>query len=127
MRWELRLQRDGYSIDAAAIKGREFPEWYLDTPPMLPGDEFYLRAFWQLSTCRRYQGGPIAWDTTMQYAAAWELSPDMTSTFVIVMRHLDNAFLVWWADEQERLAEQKKAQAGTAKSGLWSRIRNKSG
>ena len=98
----MRLQRDGFSIDAAARKGRKFPDWYLDQPAIFPGDEFYLRAFYHLSSCRRFQGGPIPWELIAQYAAGWQLAPDMVETFATVIPMMDNAYLEWWEAENKK-------------------------
>lgn len=61
-----------------------------------------------MSSCRHFAGGPIPWDLIAQYAAAWELSAGMTVVFSVVIRKMDEAYLEWSADEQERLAQQKR-------------------
>lgn len=86
---------------------------------MFPGDEFFLRAFYQLSTCRRFQGAPVPWDMVAAYAEAWQLSPDMGVTLSIVVRRMDDAYLEWHRKEAERRAEQDKGPIGRA----WSRVK----
>lgn len=67
---------------------------------MVRGDEFYMRAFWELSSCRQFGDviGPIPWDKIMDYAERKHLEPDMIAVFEDVMRQLDEAYLGWQRD-----------------------------
>ena len=108
MRWQLRYQRDEFSVNAAIEKGRELPQWYTNRPTEFPGDEFYLREFFKLSTRRNYAGGPIPVDVVEQVAYAWEMNPTEAVSFSIIIRRMDDAFLEWCDDEMKRRQEQKK-------------------
>lgn len=121
MKWELRFQRDGFSVDAAVEKGRELPDWYLDEPFIWPGDEIYIRSFWHLNTCRLYAGGLIPHEKVMEIAQEHEMGPNMTDLFGHVLRMMDNAFIEWQNDEADRRAKITKREAKTKKRGFWRR------
>ena len=76
------------------------PEWYLEEPQLLPGDQFYLSAFHELSTTRAtgFSIGPIPWDKIVDYAELAGLDEDLRVDFQQVIRVLDNAYLKWSAD-----------------------------
>lgn len=72
------------------------PQWYLQQPESARGDEFYLRAFWDLSTTRRAWGaqlGPIPWDRIVHYGMHYGLDAVMMEVFVRVIRALDEEWL----------------------------------
>jgi hypothetical protein len=73
------------------------PEWLDKEPDLLPGDEFYVDAFWELCTCRALgmSIGPIPWRDVVSYAEYVELEHDLISVFVRAIRALDNIYLVW--------------------------------
>lgn len=100
----LRYQRDGFSVDAAIAKGRPLPDWYLDQPEIAPGDDFYLRAFNNLGTCRQIgmSVGPIPWDRCIDYAERAGLEPDLIDAFVSVIRAMDAAYLDWLDKQPKR-------------------------
>lgn len=100
----MRCARDNFSIEAAAEKGRELPEWYYNEPQLLPGDEFYLKAFRDLHTCRQagMELGPIPWDETVRYAQFYELEEDLIEPFLYIIRAMDVAYRDWMEKENER-------------------------
>lgn len=70
---------------------------------MVRGDDFYMRAFSELSSCRDYGGGsigPIPWHHVIQYGSLFGLDVGMMDVFVSVIRELDEAFL-----EDQRAAQ----------------------
>ena len=80
------------------------PKWFEDEPKSERGDEFYIRAFWELSSCRQFyivQGvkgahtvlGPIPWDKLVEYGERAGLEPDMMNVFSVVIRELDEFYL----------------------------------
>lgn len=79
------------------MKGREgLPQWFLDWPELLPGEEFYVRSFWDLSTERPVsQGviGRIPWSKAMDYAVRHGVEPDMLATFWRVIFGMDTGYL----------------------------------
>jgi hypothetical protein len=83
------------------------PDWALNVPPLRPGDDFYLRAFWELSSCRAFGEiiGPIPWTAIQQYSEVQGLSPVISDLFHLVIRELDEAYLAWQRDEQRRRTE----------------------
>ncbi len=104
----MRYSRDGFSVDAAIEKGRELPQWYLDEPLSLPGDERFLDAFWYLTTERRWALGPIPASKTQQYAYDRGWSSDIIVLFCRMIRKLDEAYLQWAAKEAKKETGQDK-------------------
>ena len=100
----MRCERDGFSIDAALDKGRDLPDWFLEEPPLLPGDQFYLDAFWDLSTCRPVgmSEGPIPWTSIVEYWRMSGLDDDTMELFVGVIRAMDAEYMIWRNDQAER-------------------------
>jgi len=97
-------------VEAAERKGRPLPDWFLEEPELLPGDTFYLEAFWELSTCRSFGNGmgPIPWTAIIEYGLRFGLDDDMLAPFVTVIRAMDAEYVHWNSEEA------KKAQAATA-------------
>lgn len=71
------------------------------------GDEFYLRAFWELSSERQFGQaiGPIPWSKIVIYGKRKKLDDSMLAVFEFVVRELDEAYLEWQRDEQRRRTE----------------------
>lgn len=68
------------------------------------GGDFYLHAFWELSTCRNfgYAIGPIPWHRIVQYGSRKGLDDAMMGIFEHVIRELDEAYLEWQRTEQKQ-------------------------
>lgn len=64
----------------------------------MPGEDFYLRAFNDLSTTRQIgmAAGPIPWDKIVQYADRVGLEPDVSMSFVRIVRRMDDTYLEEW-------------------------------
>jgi len=103
----LRYDRDGYSVEAAILKGRRLPEWYSEEPPAQITDFFYQKSFWDLSSTRRFEHGPIPWDKIVEYGYHTGLDNDMIDTFVAIIRAMDAGYLNWLKDEIDRQRKQK--------------------
>lgn len=96
--WQLRLNRDGSSLDAGILKKRPtLPDWYLDRPEITDGDEFYLTAFDRLSTTRQtgFDAGRIPWDKIVHYASIKQLDAQATDMFVEVICAMDVGYLAY--------------------------------
>lgn len=96
-------------------KKRPLPDWYLEEPYLLPGESFYMEAFWELSTCRSFGNGvgPIPWTAIVQYGYTSELESDTLEIFVAVIRAMDAEYVKWQSAEAER---QRKAAEPPKKS-----------
>lgn len=70
-------------------------------------DRFYLSAFWDLNSCRNYDGGPIPWTAIMQYGYNQGFDRDMVEALVHIVRHVDRHYLEWHGEERERQARQR--------------------
>ncbi len=95
----MRYDRDGWSIEQGFAKGRytaeTAPQWYRDEPPEIEGDEFYLCAFWDLSTCRPsgFGASPIPWNHIRDYAEFAGLDRVNALAFSLIIRKMDGAYL----------------------------------
>jgi hypothetical protein len=74
------------------------------------GDEFYMRAFWELSSTRSFgmAVGPIPWHRIVQYGDRAGLDGEMMRIFEYVMRGLDEDYLTSMRDRQKRQTEQTR-------------------
>ena len=107
----MRLSRDGFSIDAAIEKGRPLPDWYLDEPPIIPSDSFYLDAFDSLSTTRQMGmsgPGPIPWNQVLAFATDVGFDEEMIVIFKDVIKSMDIAYLNWAAESSKRHSKSQK-------------------
>jgi len=88
-------------------RGLSPPAWFDDAPDILPGHEFFLKAFWELSTERQigFAIGPIPVSRVRTYAAQNGLDEQSTELLVHVVRSMDGAYLKWVADERRKKAE----------------------
>lgn len=71
-----------------------------------PSDEeaFYLRCFWDLSTCRALGfgvAGPIPYSAMREMAYDEELDDETRRIFITTMREMDKVFLQWCEAERE--------------------------
>lgn len=76
----------------------------------MPGDQFYIRAFWNLGSCRAIgmSLGPIPWTALVEYGTRAGLDDEAIEIFLEIMRHLDSAYLNYQEEEAT-----KKRQATT--------------
>jgi hypothetical protein len=98
LKWELDAKDKEFSIQAAIAKGRELPEWALNEPPLYPGDDFFITAFYELST-----GEPIPWIDRMTYARHKCLEPDVADAFSHIIRGMDSEYMKWKAAKEKAL------------------------
>jgi hypothetical protein len=65
---------------------------------------FYLKAFYDLSTCRQsgFGPGPIPWDKIIQYGLWYGLDSCLIEVFVDIIREMDTAYLEHHASEQKK-------------------------
>jgi hypothetical protein len=88
-------------------KGAPIPA-YLWPPDPLPGVLEWFLAFWELSTERRFPGGPIPWSAIAAY-------PEPEPTFATVIRAADRAYLAFLAKPPEERKSLPVATAGIFK------------
>ncbi len=64
---------------------------------------FYLKAFYDLSTCRSsgMGVGPIPWSAMIAYAEWYGLDRDVTEAFVDIIREMDSAYIEHTVEEQK--------------------------
>jgi len=83
---------------AGLEKGRGLPTWVEDAPPVRRAEEFFLRSFWKLSTCRALgfgSVGPIPWTAVVEFADRKCLERDVAELFEDVIGRLDNDYRDW--------------------------------
>lgn len=97
----MRLERDGFSVEAARKKKRPLPQWYLDEPPEPAAAGFFYEAFRDLATCRAADG-PIPWRDAMAYADRKGLAPDVADALWTVIRSMDQAERRWQIENIKR-------------------------
>ena len=86
----------------------------------LPGDELYLRAFHDLSTCREMGMalGPIPWRDILTYGMFRGLDNELLDHFIQVIREMDAGYLKWENERQKKQRESdEKQRKGDAKKG----------
>lgn len=90
-------------------RGGKLPSWIEDEPEYFPGDVFYLKAFWELSTERQigFAPGPIPGSAIQEYARQKGLESYMMDMFTAVIRGLDTTYLKE-AEEARKKAAKKK-------------------
>jgi hypothetical protein len=86
---------------------REAPDWFYDRPELFPGQEFYIDAFDQLTTCRLVTGGSVGripWTAVHQYAEVMEMDYYEFLVFQQVIAKLDSFYVSWVYDQMKREA-----------------------
>ena len=93
-----------------AARKQPLPDWYLEEPQLLPGEDVYLSAFFSLSTERQlgWSTGPIPDSKIFEYGERLGFDEAMIDLLRSVIRHLDKAFLDWTAEQREANRRSKK-------------------
>jgi hypothetical protein len=86
------------------------PAWVDDCPSTEVVDDFFMAAFWDLSSCRQFGfgAGPIPWDTMVAYAEFHGLEYDVACVFIQIMREMDGVWLEWEAEEADRRKKEEQ-------------------
>lgn len=76
----------------------------MEEPELLPGEDFYLEAFTDLSTERNLgmSIGPIPWNSIVLYAKQKHLDEENAQALVTVIRIMDNAYLEFASEEMKK-------------------------
>jgi len=101
-------------IETALAKGRELPPWVGTEPDLNPGDDFFLTAFYDLSTCRQYSEsvpGHIPWTAIAEYSDRSGLYPETAAGFIRVIRSMDSVFLQWHAGKQKQEMDKQQRRS----------------
>ena len=88
------------------------PEWARERPRIAEGDEWYVHAFWELSSTRAIGMGmgPIPWHHVVDYGARSGLDEGMIRVMVKIIRALDHAYLHWNAEEGDRKNQHRRKE-----------------
>lgn len=91
----------------------KLPDWWDKKPPEVRGDDFYIRAFWELSSCRQFGQfvGPIPWHRIVQYGERKGLDRDMIEVLEVVMRELDETYLRDLQEQRRQGQQQSDREA----------------
>lgn len=77
--------------------GQPLPDALKNPPELMEGLEFFLNAFYELTTCRSMGMGlgPIPWTSIANYASMWCESEDFAKDLHFHIRALDARYLTW--------------------------------
>ena len=85
----------GFMIEAAMERNQPIPKLFGERPDLLDGDQFFMDAYWELSSCRYIALGPIPWTAIMEFTRYVQLPYDLVPVFNRAIRALDVTFLDW--------------------------------
>lgn len=68
------------------------PDWYESRPEIRSALQFYLSAFWVLTTERRYERGPIPWTAVRDFGVQAGLDPENIRVLHWVVAVLDDEY-----------------------------------
>ena len=94
-------------------KKRPLPKWYLEEPMVTPVDYFYYESFWDLSSTRLFELGPIPWNRIIEYGYYIGLDDVMLEAFTSIIKALDTSYLDWSRDQRDRQRTKKTANTGS--------------
>ena len=86
----------------------------MEEPPLYPGDDFFLTAFYQLSSCRQVTDsflGQIPWYVIIKYAETRELEPDVSIAFEHIISEMDTEYIKWQRKKQDALKPKGRSTA----------------
>ncbi len=88
-------QEKGFSVGSALAKGRKLPEWVNKENNASTAELFYIKAFWDLSTCRSFGMGigPIPWTAIKLYSESKQLDLENEECFIYVIRQMDESYI----------------------------------
>ncbi len=81
-------------------------------PELLPGEEWYVSAFWDLASERIGSGsqtlGRIPWSKAMMFGTYWGLREPMLSGFWLIIQQMDMGYLEYMKGEHDRYVRLNK-------------------
>jgi len=103
--WEIKYEKNGFSVQAAIAKNRPLPQWYLDKPELDQFEEWLLVSFFELSN-GRVDGKLISWRDIADYSTLHEFDPVFSQVFKEIIIELDVLF--WQHNKSERSTKEKE-------------------
>jgi hypothetical protein len=116
LRWDLEARQRARAVAGAVNKGRKV-EWLQDAPAVDDDGEFWIAAFWELSTCRQIVDagiGPIPWTAAEEWARAEGLGPPGRRLLHYFVGELDVEYVGWFAEDLERRRKKRPIDPGAA-------------
>jgi hypothetical protein len=89
-------------------------------PRLTEGEAWFMRPFFDLSTCRAIgmSIGQIPWTAIDAYGRGRRMEPDVLDTFTFVIREMDAEYLKYVAEQStEPPASKGSGKRGTRRSG----------
>jgi hypothetical protein len=107
----LRLSQDGWALEQYHNSKGKLPAWFLNEPETVPGDEFYIKAFFHLSSTRDFgfSMGPIPWTAILRYGEYYGLDRLRMDAFFRIIRSLDEFYTEHLKEEQKKRRESTDA------------------
>jgi hypothetical protein len=104
LEYGLRYEKEGFQWETMTKRGRKAPAWFENHTELLPTEYFYIEAFWSLNSDRQLgmSVGPIPWSVIQEYGTAKGLDCGNIEALHIVVRCMDQVFLRFMREEQER-------------------------
>ena len=104
LEYDLRYQKEGQQWELLSKRGRKAPAWFSADTQLLPTEQLYLKAFWDLNSDRSMgmSVGPIPWSSIQRYASHLGLEHGNIETLHVVIRSMDEVFLRFLDEERER-------------------------
>lgn len=95
-------------------RGQEPPKWFDEEPSLAPGEDFYLRAFWDLDSERQVgmSLGRIPRSKAEDYAGGKGLDSAMMDVFWVVIQRMDAEYLEWVQKEQDKKSKSSSKGKG---------------
>lgn len=89
-------------IAQVAKSGGKLPDGIRDAPELRPDLELYWRAFWELHSCRRYEGALIPWDAVALWASTYGIRDHDAELMHVLIREMDLAYLSHVRAQQDK-------------------------
>ena len=93
-------------------KGRDLPDWFLDEPELLRGEDWYVKAFWACSTDRDFGQvlGTIPWSSVQRYGRSRGLTQAAIDALWVVIHAMDEGYLDRMAKEHKKEVERQESR-----------------
>lgn len=91
---------------------KPLPPKIAEAPELYLGLDFFYEAFLELNSCRflGMSEGPIPWTALNTYCEVYEITDEQKLDFFYLLRAIDNEYLKYQSDKQEKKNRQIKGK-----------------